>query len=115
MIKFDYAKAGWKISNEEIENIKPALKAAHDTLHNKTGAGNDYLGWVDLPVDYDKEEFKRIKAAAEKIKAGDMILVRPGDRIPLDGIVVEGNSQLDTSAVTGEPVPRIVEPGEEIS
>lgn len=75
MIKFDYAKAGWKISNEEIENIKPALKAAHDTLHNKTGAGNDYLGWIDLPVDYDKEEFKRIKAAAEKIKANSEILI----------------------------------------
>ena len=54
------------------------------------------------------------ETAAEKIKAGDMILVRPGDRIPLDGIVVEGNSQLDTSAVTGEPVPRSVAPGEEI-
>ncbi len=75
MIKFDYAKADWKISNEEIENIKPALKAAHDTLHNKTGAGNDYLGWVDLPVNYDKDEFKRIKAAAEKIKANSEILI----------------------------------------
>ena len=75
MIKLDYSKANWKISAEEIENIKPAVKAAHDTLHNKTGAGNDYLGWVDLPVDYDKAEFERIKAAAEKIKNNSEILI----------------------------------------
>ena len=75
MIKFDYSKANWKISAEEIENIKPAVKAAHDTLHNKTGAGNDYLGWIDLPVNYDKAEFARIKAAAEKIKNNSEILI----------------------------------------
>jgi hypothetical protein len=54
MIKLDYSKANWKISAEELDNIKPALKAAHETLHNKCGAGNDYLGWIDLPVNYDK-------------------------------------------------------------
>ena len=63
MIKLDYSKAGWKISSEEMENIKPAVKAAHDTLHNKSGAGSDYLGWIDLPVNYDKDEFERIKVA----------------------------------------------------
>ncbi len=75
MIKLDYSKANWKISKEELENIKPALKAAHDTLHNKTGAGNDFLGWIDLPVNYDKEEFVRIKKAAEKIKSNSEILI----------------------------------------
>lgn len=75
MIKLDYSKAGWKISSEEMENIKPAVKAAHDTLHNKSGAGSDYLGWIDLPVNYDKDEFKRIKVAAEKIKNNSEILI----------------------------------------
>ena len=75
MIKLDYSKANWKISAEELENIKPALKAAHETLHNKCGAGNDYLGWIDLPVNYDKEEFERIKKAAEKIKNNSEILI----------------------------------------
>jgi len=51
---------------------------------------------------------------AEKVKVGDVILIRPGDRIPLDGIVLEGRSQLDTSPVTGEPVPVSVVPGKEI-
>jgi glucose-6-phosphate isomerase len=44
-------------------------------LHNKTGAGNDYVGWVDLPLNYDKEEFKRIKTAAEKIKSDSDVLI----------------------------------------
>ncbi len=51
---------------------------------------------------------------AEKAEAGDIIIVRPGDRIPLDGIVIEGESRLDTSAVTGEPVPLRVSKGDEI-
>lgn len=75
MIKLDYSKAGWKISSEEMKNIKPAVKAAHDTLHNKSGAGSDYLGWIDLPVNYDKDEFERIKVAAEKIKNNSEILI----------------------------------------
>jgi glucose-6-phosphate isomerase len=44
-------------------------------LHEKTGAGNDFLGWIDLPVNYDKEEFSRIKKAAEKIKSDSDILI----------------------------------------
>ena len=51
---------------------------------------------------------------AGKAKIGDVILVRPGDRIPLDGKVIEGQSQIDTSPVTGEPVPVKVFPGKEI-
>lgn len=56
------------ISDSEYTAIAPQIEAAHDLLHNKTGLGNDFTGWVDLPVDYDKEEFERIKKAAAKIK-----------------------------------------------
>ena len=56
------------VSNDEYTAIASQVKAAHDTLHNGTGLGNDFIGWLTLPTDYDKEEFARIKAAAEKIK-----------------------------------------------
>lgn len=56
------------VSADEFKAIAPQIAAAHDTLHNKSGLGNDFLGWLDLPTNYDKEEFARIKAAAEKIK-----------------------------------------------
>jgi len=55
--------------------MAPAVTAAHNTLVSKNGLGNDFLGWVDLPVNYDKEEFARIKAAAEKIKSKADVLV----------------------------------------
>ncbi|MGN0470213.1 MAG: glucose-6-phosphate isomerase, partial [Acutalibacteraceae bacterium] len=63
------------ISDEEYEAIAPQIKAAHDLLHNKTGLGNDFTGWLDLPVDYDKDEFERIKKAAAKIKADTDVFV----------------------------------------
>ncbi len=63
------------ISNEEYEAIAPQIKAAHELLHTKTGLGNDFTGWVDLPVDYDKDEFARIKQAAEKIKKDTQVFV----------------------------------------
>lgn len=63
------------IDKTEYEAIAPQIKAAHDTLHNKNGLGNDFLGWVDLPVDYDKEEFARIKQAAAKIKQDTDVFV----------------------------------------
>ena len=75
MIKFDYAKANWTISDEEISNMKETVKVAHKKLHEKTGAGNEFLGWVDLPENYDKNEFKRIKDAAEKIRNNSEILI----------------------------------------
>ena len=55
--------------------LKAQVEAAHKTLHEKTGLGNDFLGWADLPVNYDKEEFERIKKSAEKIKNDSDILV----------------------------------------
>ena len=66
-VTFDYSKAGSFISEEEIGYMKKLTLDAKETLVSKTGAGNDFLGWIDLPVDYDKEEFARIKAAAKKI------------------------------------------------
>jgi len=56
------------VSEEEVKALIPALEAAHDKIVNKTGEGNDFLGWHSLPVDYDKEEFERIKKAAKKIQ-----------------------------------------------
>ncbi|MBQ4348896.1 MAG: glucose-6-phosphate isomerase [Clostridia bacterium] len=63
------------VSDEEILSYQDKITAAHEALHNKTGAGSDFTGWVDLPVDYDKEEFARIKAAAEKIKKNSDVLI----------------------------------------
>lgn len=72
-ITLDYSNAG--VKQHEVDYFKSQVALAHQALHEKTGAGNDFLGWVDLPVNYDKEEFKRIKEAAEKIKADSDILI----------------------------------------
>ena len=75
-VTFDYSKAAPFISKEEVENMKKLVLDAKEVLVSKTGAGNDFLGWIDLPVDYDKEEFDRIQKAAEKIrKDSDVLLV----------------------------------------
>ena len=63
------------VSSHEVDYLKPYAKVAHSQLLSGTGAGNDFHGWVKLPVDYDKEEFARIKVAAEKIKKSADILV----------------------------------------
>ena len=74
-IKFDYTKAEKFISKDEIGALAPYISVAHDTLHNGTGRGSDFLGWVNLPENYDKEEFARIKKAAEKIKSNSKALI----------------------------------------
>ncbi len=74
-IKFDYTKAEKFISGEEIKALAPYIEAAHNTLHQKNGAGSDFTGWVNLPADYDKEEYARIKKAAEKIKSNSKALI----------------------------------------
>ena len=64
------------VAPHEIEAAKASAELAAKTVINRSGAGNDFLGWVDLPVDYDKEEFARIKAAAAKIqKQSDVLIV----------------------------------------
>lgn len=75
-VSFDYSKAAGFISEEELGYMKGLALAAKETLVSKSGAGNDFLGWIDLPVDYDKEEFARIKKAAAKIQSdSDVLLV----------------------------------------
>ena len=59
----------------EVEKMEAMVKCAHEAVHEKTGAGNDFLGWLDLPVNYDKDEFERIKKAAEKIKNDSDVLI----------------------------------------
>ncbi|MCI6693066.1 MAG: glucose-6-phosphate isomerase [Clostridium sp.] len=60
---------------QELSNMEAMVKSAHDTLKNGTGAGSDFLGWLDLPVNYDKNEFERIKNAAERIKKNSDALI----------------------------------------
>ncbi len=75
-IRFDYSKALSFFGEHELTYLSDAVKVAHHSLHEQTGAGNDFLGWIDLPVNYDKEEFSRIQNSAEKIKSdSDVLLV----------------------------------------
>ena len=74
-ITFDYSRAASFISEEEVKYMSKLTEDAKKVLVSKTGAGNDFLGWIDLPVDYDKEEFDRIKKAAEKIQSDSEVLV----------------------------------------
>lgn len=63
------------IGENEYKGIAPAVEAAHRLLEERSGLGNDFLGWVTLPSDYDREEFQRIKNAAEKIKKDSEVLI----------------------------------------
>ncbi len=74
-IKFISNHAEDIVSAQDIKNLEPQAVAAMNMLHSKTGAGNDFLGWVTLPTDYDKEEFDRIKKASEYIKENADILI----------------------------------------
>ncbi|MFC3041415.1 glucose-6-phosphate isomerase [Virgibacillus xinjiangensis] len=75
-VSFNYDKALTFFSEKELEHLTRYVETAHNELHNKTGAGSDFTGWVDLPENYDKEEFTRIQECAEKIrKDSDILLV----------------------------------------
>lgn len=74
-IKFISEHAEGIVSAEDIKALEPKAVEALNMLHNRTGEGNDFLGWLDLPTDYDKEEFSRIKNAAEFIKKNADVLV----------------------------------------
>ena len=63
------------VGEDELTGIAPAVNACAKVLHDKTGLGNDFLGWLTLPTDYDKEEFARIQAAAKKIQSNSDILI----------------------------------------
>lgn len=75
-INFSYKKAIPFVSEQELTQMNDSVAVAHQALHNKTGAGNEYLGWLDLPNTYDQEEFNQIKVSSEKIKQeSDVLLV----------------------------------------
>ncbi len=74
-VTFDYSKVAPFVSEHEVVSMKKLAQDAKKVLVEKTGDGNDFLGWIDLPVDYDKEEFARIKKAAEKIRNDSEVLL----------------------------------------
>lgn len=74
-ISFDYSNALSFMDQSEIDNLSEFVKTAHQMLHEKRGPGSDFLGWVNLPTEYDKDEFARIKKAAERIRSNSDALV----------------------------------------
>ena len=74
-VTFDYSKAAKFISVDEVKSMERIIEQSKEVLVSKSGAGNDFLGWIDLPVAYDKEEFARIQKAAEKITSDSEVLV----------------------------------------
>ncbi len=74
-IKLNLRYAGEYACSEKIEAMQPEVSKAHAMLHEGTGAGSDFLGWIDLPVNYDKDEFVQIKKCAEKIKKDSEVLI----------------------------------------
>ena len=75
MIKVDLSAISDFVSPAELDAMSTRVAAAHDTLTRGDGTGNDFLGWRELPVDYDKAEFARIKKAAAKIQSDSQALV----------------------------------------
>ena len=74
-VTFDYSKTAPFINDAEVEMMESQVENAKKVLTGRTGAGNDFLGWIDLPVDYDKDEFSRIKKAAVKIQKDSDVLI----------------------------------------
>lgn len=74
-IQVDLKHLNGFVQSQEMEGIAPQVKTAHHMLHNGTGMGNDYIGWLTLPTDYDKEEFERIQKAAKQIQSDTDILI----------------------------------------
>ena len=74
-VRFDYSKVLPFINSEEIKSMEKIVENAKETLLSRSGAGSDFLGWIDLPINYDKKEFDRIKKAAEKIKSDSEVLI----------------------------------------
>ncbi len=77
-LNLDISLAKPFFDTKEFMNVKEDIVHAHQVLRSKKGAGNDYLGWLDLPVEYDKEEVKRIQKAAEQIKKQSTVLLAIG-------------------------------------
>ena len=95
-LTFDYSGASLFLNDSEIQNMESFVVSAHNMLHEKTGVGNDYLGWVDLPKKFDQEEFSRIKTCAEKIRSDSEILVVIG----IGGSYLGSKAAIDTLSHT---------------
>lgn len=119
VITFDYTKAKAFFSEQEIDQMAPAVKMAHELLHTGTGAGSDFLGWLELPEKYDREEYERIKKAAQKIQSDSDALVvigiggsYLGARAAIEMLTHTFHNQL---AKTGRKVPEIYFVGHHIA
>ncbi len=74
-IQVDFKHAESFVQDCEFEAIAPQVALAHEMLHNRTGIGNDYIGWLTLPTDYDREEFRRIESVAKQIQSDSDVLI----------------------------------------
>ena len=117
MINLDISKLKGFVSDAEIANMKPAVDSAVNLLDSKNGPGSDFLGWVNLPKDYDKEEFDRIKKAAKKIQSDSEILVVVG----IGGSYLGARAAIEMltdsfyNLTQGEKLPKIIYAGNSIS
>ena len=119
LVNLDLRNLEGAVSEAHINNLKPLVEAAHCTLHNKSGAGNDFLGWMDLPNNYNKAEFIRVKAAAEKIQKSSEVLIVigiGGSYLGARAVIeaVKGNFFNNLSSVEGS-IPEIYFVGNNIS
>ncbi|AXI07739.1 glucose-6-phosphate isomerase [Oceanobacillus zhaokaii] len=101
-ISFDYTNALPFLKQNEIDNLTEQVKVAHDMLHNQKGPGSDYHGWVELPNNYDMDEFSRIKKAADRIRSNSEALVvigiggsYLGARAAIEGLSHTFHNQMD--------------------
>ena len=74
-LTFSYKHAEPFLKEHEMQALTPEVTLAHERLHNRTGLGKDYLGWVDLPKNYDRAEFNRVKEAACRIQGNSEVFV----------------------------------------
>ena len=118
-IKFDYSKLTPFVAENELDEIQWQIDGAAKLLHEGKGAGSDYIGWLDLPEDYDKEEFARIQKAAKKIQSDSEVLIvigiggsYLGARAAIDFL---SNSFVNLQTAEERKAPRILYAGNSIS
>ena len=75
ILSLDIKNCSEFLREHEVKQMQPAISSAHKLLHEGNGPGNEFLGWVDLPVNYDKDEFARVQKAAEKINSNSDVLI----------------------------------------
>ena len=118
-IKFDYSKLTPFVAENELDEIQWQIDGAAKLLHEGKGAGSDYIGWLELPEDYDKEEFARIQKAAKKIQSDSEVLIvigiggsYLGARAAIDFL---SNSFVNLQTAEERKAPRILYAGNSIS